>query len=134
MAALAAVELVVVVAVDGRGGAAERGPAGAAAEPRRALLLEAPEPGRRRLRLVVGAAAALAALLGQVPRQGRALGVHFPVEDLEDLQTDRINASLFQNYLVIFFFQDSIERKIHHQELMAPVIWNGKRVEGCSND
>lgn len=104
MAALAAVELVVVVAVDGRGGAAEGGPAGAAAEPRRALLLEAPEPGRRRLRLVVGAAAALAALLGQVPRQGRALGVHFPVEDLEDLQTDRINASLFQNYLVIFFF------------------------------
>lgn len=103
MAALAAVELVVVVAVDGRGGAAEGGPAGAAAEPRRALLLEAPELGRRRLRLVVGAAAALAALLGQVPRQGRALGVHFPVEDLEDLQTDRINASLFQNCLVIFF-------------------------------
>jgi gas vesicle protein len=52
------------------------------------MLLAAPElVGRQRLGGLVGAAAAaLAALLGQVPRQGRALRVHFPVEDLEDLQ------------------------------------------------
>jgi len=88
VAALAAVELLVaVVVVDGRSGATKGGAVGAAAEPRRALLLAAPELGRRRLGGLVGAtAAALAALLGQVPRQGRALRVHFPVEDLEDLQ------------------------------------------------
>jgi len=104
VAALAAVELLVaVVVVDGRSGATKGGAVGAAAEPRRALLLAAPELGRRRLGGLVGAtAAALAALLGQVPRQGRALRVHFPVEDLEDLQMSKINASLFQNWLIIF--------------------------------
>ena len=88
VAALAAVELLVaVVVVDGRSGATKGGAVGAAAEPRRTLLLAAPELGRRQLGGLVGAtAAALAALLGQVPRQGRALRVHFPVEDLEDLQ------------------------------------------------
>jgi len=110
VAALAAVELLVIV-VDGRSGATEGGAVGAAAEPRRALLLAAPELGRRRLGGLVGAAAASAALLGQVPDQGRALRVHFPVEDLEDLQMSKINASLFQNWLIIFLNSTKWKKK-----------------------
>lgn len=113
VAALAAVELVLVVVVDGRSGATEGGTVGAAAEPRRALLLAAPELGRRRLGLA-GAAAALAALLGQVPDQGRALRVHFPVEDLEDLQIKRAAECFSISELLsgLTIFQISIKCKI----------------------
>lgn len=86
MAALAAIEQLAPVI---RGGA-EGGPVGAAAKARHAR----PGPLWWHHRLVCARAAvavvgsaALAVLLGQVPSQDRStLRVHFPVEDLKDLQ------------------------------------------------
>lgn len=129
VAALAAVELLVVV-VDRRSSATEGGAVGAAAEPRRALLLAAPDLGSRRL---VGTAVALAALPGQVPRQGHALRVYFPVEDLEDLQNQMSKMLLYFKTVSSFFRirqngKSSSNQLVNSRVNGTTIIWNVKRV------